>query len=257
MNLLTITNEVLKIKNVSIKCVRILDIVMSDENATQEEVDSAVKAIQEAVKGLNYKAADYSELNKAMQEAESLKKEEYTEESWKILEEAMQKAEETKGLDIREQGKVDEVAAQLKAAMKNLKEKESRVEKEELYELLKAYGGYESTTYTKDSWEVFKEAYDKAKEVYENKNTTQEEVDKVIEELKVSGKQLVKAEVGNPEVGGEEPETGNEETEVGQEMEKPEEPVKTGVRMPVGLLMFTMVMGAGASIMFYRKKYYK
>ena len=88
-----------------------------------------VKAIQEAVKGLNYKAADYSELNKAMQEAESLKKEEYTEESWKILEEAMQKAEETKGLDIREQGKVDEVAAQLKAAMKNLKEKESRVEK--------------------------------------------------------------------------------------------------------------------------------
>ena len=38
--------------------------------ATQEEVDSAVKAIQEAVKGLNYKAADYSELNKAMQEAE-------------------------------------------------------------------------------------------------------------------------------------------------------------------------------------------
>lgn len=27
MNLLTITNEVLKIKNVSIKCVRILDIV--------------------------------------------------------------------------------------------------------------------------------------------------------------------------------------------------------------------------------------
>ena len=41
----------------------------------------------------------------------------------------MQKAEETKGLDIREQGKVDEVAAQLKAAMKNLKEKESRVEK--------------------------------------------------------------------------------------------------------------------------------
>lgn len=231
--------------------------VYEDEKATQEEVDSAVKAIQEAVKGLNYKAADYSELNKAMQEAESLKKEEYTEESWKILEEAMQKAEETKGLDIREQGKVDEVAAQLKAAMKNLKEKESRVEKEELYELLKAYGGYESTTYTKDSWEVFKEAYDKAKEVYENKNTTQEEVDKVIEELKVSGKQLVKAEVGNPEVGGEEPETGNEETEVGQEMEKPEEPVKTGVRMPVGLLMFTMVMGAGASIMFYRKKYYK
>ena len=58
---------------------------MSDENATQEEVDSAVKAIQEAVKGLNYKAADYSELNKAMQEAESLKKEEYTEESWKNI----------------------------------------------------------------------------------------------------------------------------------------------------------------------------
>mgnify|MGYP000019531476 CR=1 FL=1 len=73
--------------------------------------------------------------------------------------------------------------------------KGKQVEKEELYELLKAYGGYESTTYTKDSWEVFKEAYDKAKEVYRNKNTTQEEVDKVIEELKVSGKQLVKAEV--------------------------------------------------------------
>ena len=32
MNLLTITNEVLKIKNVSIKCVRILDIVPDDEN---------------------------------------------------------------------------------------------------------------------------------------------------------------------------------------------------------------------------------
>lgn len=30
MNLLTITNEVLKIKNVSIKCVRILDIVPSN-----------------------------------------------------------------------------------------------------------------------------------------------------------------------------------------------------------------------------------
>lgn len=36
MNLLTITNEVLKIKNVSIKCVRILDIVpLATENAIQ------------------------------------------------------------------------------------------------------------------------------------------------------------------------------------------------------------------------------
>lgn len=32
MNLLTITNEVLKIKNVSIKCVRILDIVPHVKN---------------------------------------------------------------------------------------------------------------------------------------------------------------------------------------------------------------------------------
>lgn len=38
MNLLTITNEVLKIKNVSIKCVRILDIVPKfDENDSEIE----------------------------------------------------------------------------------------------------------------------------------------------------------------------------------------------------------------------------
>ena len=36
MNLLTITNEVLKIKNVSIKCVRILDIVPGDTEREDE-----------------------------------------------------------------------------------------------------------------------------------------------------------------------------------------------------------------------------
>ncbi len=38
MNLLTITNEVLKIKNVSIKCVRILDIVPNSDQEAGEHV---------------------------------------------------------------------------------------------------------------------------------------------------------------------------------------------------------------------------
>ena len=48
MNLLTITNEVLKIKNVSIKCVRILDIVpgvnqFGGESVTYEGVGGTKK----------------------------------------------------------------------------------------------------------------------------------------------------------------------------------------------------------------------
>lgn len=48
MNLLTITNEVLKIKNVSIKCVRILDIVPKE----QEAIAAVLTAMDEEIRDL-------------------------------------------------------------------------------------------------------------------------------------------------------------------------------------------------------------
>ena len=49
MNLLTITNEVLKIKNVSIKCVRILDIVPGPTDL-RKGIDGYAHIIQDTFK---------------------------------------------------------------------------------------------------------------------------------------------------------------------------------------------------------------
>ena len=68
--------------------------------------------------------------------------------------------------------------------MKNLKEKESKGRKEEVVRIVE--GNMEDTKAqrnTKDSWECSRKHMTKLKKVYENKNTTQEEVDKVIEEI--------------------------------------------------------------------------
>ena len=62
MNLLTITNEVLKIKNVSIKCVRILDIV--------PVVHEMVRGRAEAAEAKEREFAEEEALLKAMQRGE-------------------------------------------------------------------------------------------------------------------------------------------------------------------------------------------
>lgn len=90
----------------------------------QAKVDEMAKAINDAITGLTYKAADYSELDKLMLEAEAINLDLLTNESAEALKSAIQAADElSRDLNITQQAKVDEVANNLKSVIENIKEK--------------------------------------------------------------------------------------------------------------------------------------
>ena len=88
------------------------------ENAvSQSEVDNTEKTIQEAVKKLELKKADYSRVDKALSEIPA-DLDKYTEESVKAVKEAEDSV--VRNLDITKQSEVDKMAEAITEAVKNL-----------------------------------------------------------------------------------------------------------------------------------------
>ena len=91
--------------------------VLADADATQDEVDAAVKALYQAVADLEDKPAkpDTTELQAAIDEAEALKSDDYTTESWAKVEAALAAAKDA--LEFDSQDAVDAAAEALNAAV--------------------------------------------------------------------------------------------------------------------------------------------
>ena len=96
--------------------------VAADEDATQAEVDEAKAALDEAMNAL-VKRGDKTELNDWIGEAEKLKEEDYTADSWSKLEDALEDAKKVAADEDATQAEIDAAKATLSAAVKGVEKK--------------------------------------------------------------------------------------------------------------------------------------
>ncbi|NLW42475.1 MAG: hypothetical protein GXY89_04995, partial [Tissierellia bacterium] len=172
--------------------------VNTKEDATQEEVDAAVTALNDAVEAYNNakKAGtkeESSEVNKeALQnlvdKAKEKKEKDYTKETWKSLEEALEKAKEILAKEDATQEEVNSAKTKLEKALRNLKkpaqpEPEPKVDKDPLDKLIAEAEKIDTSPYTKESKEKLSSALVKAKEVMRDPKSTHNQVDQEIENL--------------------------------------------------------------------------
>ena len=91
--------------------------VIRNKRVTEQAVvDGYADAINKAVEGLVFKAADYSKVDQAIEKANALNKKDYK--NFELVEKAINAVE--RGLDIRNQDKVDAMAAAIEEAIANL-----------------------------------------------------------------------------------------------------------------------------------------
>lgn len=87
----------------------------------QDVVDDAAQALADATTALEYKDADYSALNEAINTANGLNKDDWTPETWAKFEEALEAAQNVQpGLKIDSQDEIDAAATELAEAVNKL-----------------------------------------------------------------------------------------------------------------------------------------
>ncbi len=104
--------------------------VDADDNATQSEADAALKALNEAIKGLKAKeenptpnptpSVDKSQLKAAVDAADALQKGSASDASWKAFTDALNKAKDVLNDDDATQQDVDAALKALQEAQKNM-----------------------------------------------------------------------------------------------------------------------------------------
>ena len=142
---------------------------------------------------------DTSALEEAIAEAEELKEEDYTKESWKALEEELKEAEKVLEDPAATQEEIDAAAEALQEAIAALEEKV--VDKSELEKAIADANSKVKKDYTKKSWDAMKAALKVAEKVMKDEDATQEEVDAAADALNKAIKALVPATGKNPETG--------------------------------------------------------
>lgn len=173
------------------------------EDVTQEEIDGAVKALQEAmiIREDPIVPADKKELTNLIALAESKLSGNYTEESLNALKAALDNAKKTVEDEKVVQEAVDQAKSALEAAIAGLKVKEDPkpvVNKAELQKLINSYGGLKSSSYTASSWSAYLKVLNNAKMINLNVKATQKDVDSALSMLQQAYKALVKAPVAKP-----------------------------------------------------------
>jgi hypothetical protein len=152
---------------------------------SQEEVDQAVKDLDEAIDGLKLKdgIVDTSVLKELIAYAKSINMDLYTDESVKVLSDTIEEAESLLAQKSISQTQVDEMVNKLNAAIDGLKRKEEvNLDKEKLEKLIIRVEELDTSRYTKESVENLNKVLENAKTVLISAQT-QEELDKAYERL--------------------------------------------------------------------------
>ena len=189
------------------EAITVAQAVLNKPEATQEEVNDALKALTDAKENLKTKEPSVekpgkAELEETVNDANAFVKglenpEMYTEESLNALKEAIAMAEEVLASETATQDEINAAMRRVKEAKENLAQKKPAVATEALEnaianarELAK-----DTATYTEESLAALNAAVDAAQKVLEDANATQETVDKALEAVNAAKEALV--EVGN------------------------------------------------------------
>ena len=197
------------------------------------------------------KAVEKGELYDLAQQAQDIKNDGYTEDSWNALQEAINAAFDVYDDKDATAEEIQTAYENLQTAIEGLKKEEpvdpeptpDPVNKDALWALLEKYDGYVSTDYTADSWAAFYSAYETASAVAQNDDATQDEVDAAVAALERTGAALV------PASGSEKPD-GSPDNEYNQT----EKPADTSASMPIAPYACVTLLAAGAAFVAIRKK---
>lgn len=197
------------------------------------------------------KAVEKGELYDLAQQAQDIKNDGYTEDSWNALQEAINAAFDVYDDKDATAEEIQTAYENLQTAIEGLKKEEpvdpeptpDPVNKDALWALLEKYDGYVSTDYTADSWAAFYSAYETASAVAQNDDATQDEVDAAVAALERAGAALV------PASGSEKPDGSPD-----NEYNETEKPADTSASMPIAPYACVTLLAAGAAFVAIRKK---
>ena len=168
---------------------------------TKPEIETALKALQEASDGLKV-AEGYeptedqkTSLTSSVDNAASLDGGKYEkDENWAAFQKALARAQEIKNRPNATAAQVEKAMKDLEEAIANLKpiQGNKTVDKTALKKAVDDYGKLKSSNYTSTTWKPFKKALDAAKNVLKNDKATQKEVDNALNTLNAKKKALKK-----------------------------------------------------------------
>lgn len=158
--------------------------VLTDESASQDQVDEAYEVLEKALNERKIKANKES-LNALLEKYADLDKDQYTEESYKVFEEVLERAKAIAEDAEVSQEEVDKVVADLIDANDKLeKKRDFRKELEEL--VAKAEVEVKKSGYSRQSVMRLKLRISSAKRALKNESATDQELSKQIEELSLA-----------------------------------------------------------------------
>ena len=189
------------------EAITVAQVVLNKPEATQEEVNDALKALKDAKENLKTKEPSVekpgkAELEETVNDANAFVKglenpEMYTEESLNALKEAIAMAEEVLASETATQDDINAAMRKVRTARGNLALKKPAVATEALENAIANARelAQDTATYTEESRAALNAAVDAAQKVLEDANATQETVDKQTEAVEAAIKALVKIKV--------------------------------------------------------------
>ena len=155
------------------KAMELAQAVLTDPKATQAEVDDAVQAVRKAVEQLQeVTKVDKTALEKLVEENQNRNESDYTKESWKVFTKAMELAQAVLTDPKATQAEVDDAVQAVRKAIEQLQEV-TKVDKTALKKLVEENQSRVASSYTAESWQVFRKALEAAQAVLADSNTTQ------------------------------------------------------------------------------------
>ena len=168
-------------------------VIIDNEDASQEEADTAYNDLIAAHKNLEEKkltpTVNKEKLTLLYEQANSIDQNEITPLSVKELADALNKAYEVLNNQNASQEEVDKAYDDLEKA---INERKVKANKDSLNALIAKYNELNRKQYTEESYKEFAEVLDKAKKVSKDEEVSQEEVDNISKELIESFDKLVK-----------------------------------------------------------------
>lgn len=171
--------------------------VRDNSEATQDDVNTAVKDLHAAIQGLDLVTEETPEatVNKdalisAIETAEALKEDDYTAGTWATLQTELDSAIALNGNSEAKQEEVNQAVKDLHAAIQGLELAETDtetpsedVDKSGLGTAIKTAEKLEEDVFTAGSWKELQEALKEAEDIHADKNAEQPAVDKAIKDL--------------------------------------------------------------------------
>lgn len=173
--------------------------IISKPDATQAETEEAYKKLLEARAALKPSEAEtpeQKELRGLVAECETLKKDDYTADSWNLFSKTLEDAKAVLDKPDAAPEDVQKALAALKEAKAALKKQDEAkpVNKEPLKELLSSCEKLNPNDYTTESWKIYEKALAEAKAVVESESAVQEDVQNAVTRLSEALEQLKERE---------------------------------------------------------------